>query len=103
MAFTVKGEYERLIKIKEKSENGQLPFECGVACGVVTKIEYLPRRYNNEIHSWQDEEVHIYAIAGWDKEEKLVLVLTEDDVCKRYQDRKYRYWKKWNILESFDQ
>ena len=105
MAFTVKGEYERLVKIKteceKKTEDKVLGFECGMACGKVTRIEYLPRRYDNESHSWQDEEIHIYAIAGWDRAEKLVLVLTEKDVSKRYQDRKYKYWKEWHILESF--
>ena len=37
MAFTVKGEYERLLKIKSECENKSkdkcLGFECGVACG----------------------------------------------------------------------
>ena len=102
MAFTVKGEYERLMKYKARSENGKLPFECGVACGVVTRIEYIPSRYDNEAHCWLDEEIHIYAIAGWDKDEKLVLVLKENDVRKRYKNRKYYYWKQYNILESFD-
>ena len=45
MAFTVKGEYERLMKIKaeceKKSHDKWLGFECGCACGFVTRIEYL--------------------------------------------------------------
>ena len=101
MAFTVNGEYERLMKYKNKSKYGQLPFECGVACGYVTRIEYLPNRYDKEIHNWLDEELHIYAIAGWSITEELVLVLQEHDVSKRYQDRKYKYWKQYNVLESF--
>lgn len=101
MAYTVKGEYDRLMKYKGKSKDEKLPFECGVACGYVTRIEYLPKRYDNECHSWMDEEIHIYAIAGWSTSEELVLVLKEHDVNKRYQDRKYRYWKQYNILESF--
>jgi hypothetical protein len=106
VAFTVKGEYERLMKIKEerekKSKDKCLAFECGCACGYVTRIEYLPFRYDEEIHRWIDEEIHIYAIAGWDNYEKLVLILTENDVSKRYQDRKYYYWKEYGILESFE-
>ena len=100
MAFTVKGEYDRLIKIKSecerKTKDKKLGFECGVACGYVTRIEYQPGESKE-----QDEAVLIYAIAGWDIEEKLVLVLRENDVSKRYPDRKYRYYKQWNILESF--
>lgn len=99
MAFTVKGEYERLLKYKENSKDGKLPFECGVACGVVTRIEYLPKRY--EDCCWLDEEIRVYAIAGFDTYERLVLVLKENDINKRYQDRKYKYHKKYNILESF--
>ena len=104
MAFTVKEEYDRLIKIKterEKSKVKCLAFECGCACGYVTRIEYLPTRYDEEVHRWFDEEIHIYAIAGWDNYEKLVLVITENDVSKRYQDRKYRYLKQYGILESY--
>ena len=95
MAFTVKGEYERLLKYKEKSENGKLPFECGCSCGYVTRIEYVPWSIG------QTESINIYAVAGFDSHEKLALVLTENDVRKRYQDRKYKYWKQYNILESF--
>ena len=49
----------------------------------------------------QDEEIRIYAIAGWNTFEDLVLVLKEQDVNKRYQDRKYKYWREFNVLESF--
>ena len=105
MAFTVKGEYDRLMKIKaeceKKSKDKCLGFECGVACGYVTRIEYIPAHYGKD-YKWHDEEIQIFAIAGFDDYEKLVLVLTEKDVCKRYQDRRYRYWKQWQILESFD-
>lgn len=101
MAFTVKGEYERLLKHKEKSEDGKLPFECGCACGYVTRIEYLPNRYDYDCRCWCDEEIRIYAIAGWNTFEDLVLVLKEQDVNKRYQDRKYKYWREFNVLESF--
>ena len=48
MAFTVKGEYERLMKRKaeaEKSKYKQMGFECGCACGIVTRIEYIPKVY----------------------------------------------------------
>ena len=95
MAFTVKEEYERLLKIQAQASNGKISFECGVACGYVTKIEYVPWNIG------QDEEIRIYAIAGFDNCEKLVLVLRESDVRKRYQDRKYKYYKRYNILESF--
>lgn len=105
MAFTVKGEYERLLKIKsdceKKSKDKCLGFECGCACGIVTRIEYLPSRYDKECHQWIDEEIQIYVIAGWDKFEKLAFVLTENDVSKRYQDRCYKYWKEYRILEYF--
>lgn len=100
MAFTVKGEYERLMKYKEKSKDKELPFECGCACGYVTRIEYLPGRV--ECNRWLDEEIHIYAIAGFDDLEKLVLVINKDDVSKRYNYRKYKYHKEFNVLESFE-
>lgn len=102
MAFTVRGEYERLTKIKENNKDNEIPFACGCACGVVTNIMYYPHRYNEEIHDFQDEEIHIYGIAGWDKYEKLLFTITENDVYRRYQDRKYRYWKEYGILELFE-
>lgn len=97
MAFSVKGEYERLIKIQEKSKDKKIPFECGCACGVVTKIEYVPWSIGTE------EAVILYGYAGFDSpnNEHVLLYITENDVSKRYQDRKYRYWKQWNVLESF--
>ena len=101
MAFTVRGEYERLMKIQAKVPEGKIPFECGCACGVVTRIEFVPRRYNEEAHVWLNEEIQVYVIAGWDKEEWAAFTITEYDVCKRYQDRKYRYNKKYGILEYF--
>lgn len=97
MAFTVKGEYKRFKKLQEKSKNKQLPFECGCACGCVTRIEYKPYEYG------QEEAVVFYGYAGFDSPntERLLLCITNKDVSKRYQDRKYRYWKQWNILEYF--
>ena len=106
MAFTVREEYERLVKIKEerekKSKDKHLAFECGCACGYVTRIEYQPIRYDEEVHKWCSEEIHIYAIAGFDNKEKLVLRLTGKDVSKAYNRRKYRYWRQYKILESFE-
>lgn len=99
MAFTVKGEYERLLNYQLNSFDGKLPFEYGCACGYVTRIEYLPNRI--ECNHWLDEEIRIYAIAGFDDFEKLVLVINKDDVSKRYQDRRYKYWREFNVLESF--
>lgn len=99
MAFTVKEEYDRLIKIKterEKSKVKCLAFECGCACGYVTRIEYQPWSCEN-----REEAILVYAIAGFDNREKLVLYITENDVSKRYQDRKYRYLKQYGILESY--
>lgn len=101
MAFTVEGEYERLMKIQAKSPNNQIPFECGVACGIVTRIEYIPRTYNNEVHMYLGNKVNVYVIAGWEKDEQLAFTITMDDVCKRYQDRKYRYNKQYGILEYY--
>ena len=104
MAFTLREEYERLVKIKDEREkkSEHLAFECGCACGYVTRMEYLPYRYDEEVHKCFDQEIRIYAIAGFDNEEKLVLRLTENDVRKPYNRRKYRYWREWKILESFD-
>lgn len=96
MAFTVKGEYERLLKYKEKSKDGKLPFECGVACGYVTRIEYVPSTW------FCGERIDIFAIAGFDNFEKPVLSIRENDVKKRYQDRRYKYWKEFNVLEVFE-
>ena len=104
MAFTVKGEYERLIKRKTEAENSkfkQMGFECGCVCGIVTRIEYVPRRYNYEAHRFLEEEIQIYVIAGWDKHEQLAFTLTDTDVSKRYKDRKYRYDKTYGILDFY--
>ena len=100
MAFTVEGEYNRLLKIKaereKKSKDKRLAFECGCACGYVTRIEYQPWKYLEN-----DEAVLVYAIAGFDKKERLVLYITENDVSKAYNKRKYKYWKEFGVLESF--
>lgn len=105
MAFTVKGEYERLMKIKaeceKKSKDKWLGFECGCACGFVTRIEYLPKRYCEEIHDYLEEEIQVYVIAGLEDNEQLAFTLTENDVRKRYQDRRYKYWKQYGILGYF--
>ena len=100
MAFTVHEEYNRLLKIKKerekKSKEKKLAFECGCACGYVTRIEYQPWRFHE-----QEEAILIYAIAGFSDKEKLVLYLTEEDVKKAYNRRKYKYWKEFGVLESF--
>ena len=99
MAFTVEGEYNRLLRIKaereQKSQNKRLAFECGCACGYVTRIEYQPWKFD------QEEAILIYAIAGLSNKEKLVLYITENDVSKAYNRRKYKYWKEFGVLESF--
>lgn len=100
MAFTVEGEYNRLLKIKaereRKSKDKHLAFECGCACGYVTRIEYQPWKFLE-----QEEAILVYAIAGFDIEERLVLYITEKDVSKAYNRRKYKYWKQFGVLESF--
>lgn len=105
MAFTVEGEYNRLLKIKaereKKSDCKRLSFECGCACGYVTRIEYQPYGYDKELHQMNEEAILVYAIAGFDNEEKLVLYITEKDVSKAYNRRKYKYWKEFGVLESF--
>lgn len=99
MAFTVEGEYNRLLKIKaereRKSKDKHLAFECGCACGYVTRIVYQP--WNHD----QDEAVLVYVIAGFSNEEQLGLYITEYDVSKAYNRRKYKYWKEFGVLESF--
>lgn len=101
MAFTVKEEYIRLLKIKHTQEDKRngMCFEHGCVGGYVTKIDYLPRRYSVEVHRYLDEEIQIY-VNCLGKEE-LALVLTENDIRKRYQDRKYRWHKQYEIFESF--
>ena len=86
MAFTLREEYERLVKIKYEREkkSEHLAFECGCACGYVTRMEYLPYRYDEEVHKCFDQEIRIYAIAGFNNEEKLVLRLTENDVRNHF-------------------
>ena len=100
MAFTVKGEYDRLTKIKtdreKKSKDKCLAFECGCACGYVTRIEYQPLKFLE-----QEEAILVYAIAGFDNKEKLVLYITDNDVRKAHNRRKYKYWKEFGVLESF--
>ena len=105
MAFSVKGEYERLIKIKNtlESKGKQMPFEWGCVCGFVTRIEYCkvkPYDFDRTPPSiWLEEEIQVY-VNCFGKED-LALTLREKDVKKRYQDRKYRWNKKYKILESF--
>lgn len=101
MAFTVKGEYERLLKAKNRSKNGLLPFECGCACGYVTRMEYKPWSIT------QKEMIIFYGNAGLDyinknPKEKVLFIITDDDVHRRHQDRRYRYWIKYNVLEYFE-
>lgn len=102
MAFTVKGEYERLLDKKLNSPLSQLPFECGCVGAYVTDIIYVPRHYSEAVHRYIDDvcEVWVQTCFGGNKPE-LAFTITSDDVCKRYQDRKYRYNKKFNILEYF--
>ena len=100
MAYTVEGEYKRLLKIKadreKKSEGKRLAFECGCACGYVTRIEHQPWKFLE-----QEEAILVYAIAGFDNKEKLVLYITDNDVRKAHNRRKYKYWKEFGVLESF--
>lgn len=100
MAYTVEAEYKRLLKIKaereKKSEGKRLAFECGCACGYVTRIEYQPWKFLE-----QEEAILVYAIAGFDNKEKLVLYITDNDVRKAHNRRKYKYWKEFGVLESF--
>ena len=102
MAFTVKEEYVRLLKIKHAQEDKRngMCFEHGCVGGYVTRIDYLPRRYSVEVHRYLDEEIQIYVNCFGNREE-LALVLKEHDVRKRYQDRKYRWNKQYEIFESF--
>lgn len=96
MAFTVKGEYERLLKFKNDS-SGHLAFECGCITGYVTDIVYVPYTTG--------EVIYILGVAGSETEERILLTLTEEDVKKRYQDRRYRCYrsKYGNILERYDE
>lgn len=97
MAFTVKGEYERLLKFKNDS-SGHLAFECGCVTGYVTDIEYIQNVYGHK------ELILIYGIAGTEKDIQVLLAISEEDVKKRYQDRRYRCYrsKYGNILERYD-
>lgn len=105
MAFTVKGEYERLMKIKteceKKLEDKILPFECGCVCGYVTDLKYISRHYSEAIHRYIDDVLEVWVQTAFQKEPELAFTITIDDVCKRYQDRKYRFNKKYSILEYF--
>ena len=98
MAFTVKGEYERLMKIQASVPLYQIPFECGCVCGYVTDLKYISRHYSEAIHSYIDDVLEVWVKTGFQKEPELAFTITSDDVCKRYQDRKYRYDKKFGIL-----
>ena len=94
MAFNLKGEYKRLQNILYKHK-GKIPFECGCACGMVTEIEYQP------LERGQQEAIFVYGFAGWDKPytKNMLFAIEEHDVKRRYQDRKYRYNKQYEILE----
>ena len=102
MAFTVRGEYERLLR-KELQCPGmtKLPFECGSVCGWVTEFKYIPRHYNEITRKYVDDVIEVWVQTGFQKEPELAFTITEDDVRKRYQDRKYRYNKQFKILEYF--
>lgn len=109
MAFTVKGEYERLKKIsdKDKSEGKDgIPFECGCACGYVEDIIYVPWHYDDVKRDFVKEHIEILGRAGFDYSEKdsqahLLLSLYEDVCSLPYYMRWYRYNKKFGIFEYF--
>ena len=101
MAYDLKGEYKRFIKIQNKFKDKKIPFECGCACGYVSRIEYIPE----DIRNGQEECIWFWGAAGWQDytKENTLFVLLEEDVKRRYQDRRYRYDKKYNILELFQE
>ena len=101
MAFTVKGEYERLLKIQENAPLNKIPFECGCVCGYVTEFKYIPRHYSEAVRRYIDDTMEVWVQTCFDNKPELALTITSYDVCKRYQDRKYRYNKQYHILESF--
>lgn len=109
MAFDVQGEYERLKKLYDKNiKEGKtgLPFECGCACGEVTKITFVPWHYERE-EGLVEDMIILSGSAGFDylttpPTERTLFVITQKDCEKRYTDRKYRYDKKFNILEYFE-
>lgn len=104
MAFTIREEYKRLIKIKEEQEkrNKHLSFECGVAGGYVTKIVLREPETSKWLIDKDGYMILVYGIAGFSNKEELLLVITEDDVKRQYKKRNYYYHKQYGILEKFN-
>lgn len=104
MGFNIKEEYQRLIKIKNEQEkkNKHLAFECGAACGYVTRIVLR----EPEAFQWLIDKdgymILVYGIAGFSNQEELLLVIREDDVKRQYKNRNYYYHKQYGILEKFN-
>lgn len=101
MAFTVEGEYKRLLGKEYELYPNKIPFESGVVCGYVTELKYIPRHYNEEVHRYIDEVCEVWVQTGFKKTPELAFTITKDDVCRRYQDRKYRWNKTFSLLEYF--
>ena len=91
MAFTVKDEYERLNKYHSIKP---MIYEQGCVNVPVSRFEYAK-------DFWGDDKLNVYVIDIFDNNtETLVMTITEEDVCKAYNKRRYKYWKKYNIIEA---
>ena len=104
MAFTIKKEYERLIKIKTEQEkkNKYLSFECGCVCGIITRIDLREPEKSKWLIDKDGYMILVYGIAGFSNKEELLLVIREEDVSKQYKNRNYYYHKQYGILEKFN-
>ena len=80
--------YITLNNYLNKFKTKELGFECGVACGKVTKIEF-----NKE-----EDEILVIGIAGWENNERILMIITENMT----KGKEFKYWKQYHIFERFE-
>ena len=80
--------YTTLNNYLNKYKTKELGFECGVACGKVTKI----------ILDKEENKILIYGIAGWESEERILMIIAENMT----KGKEFKYWKQYHIFERFE-
>lgn len=80
--------YTTLVNYLNKYKTKKLGFECGVACGYVTRIELNKK----------DKELILYGLAGWESEERILMIIIENMT----KGKEFKYWKQYHIFERFE-
>ena len=78
--------YVTLNNYLNKYKTKELGFECGVACGKITRVVK------------EDNEIIIFGIAGFESKERILMTITENMT----KGKEFKYWKKYHIFERFE-